>query len=116
MHRMAGGERTRRVGANEAVFRKVNEQIEGLNRGIAQMTGGAMRIVCECDDLRCAEQIPVSVTAYERVRSDSALFFTVDGHEAPDVETIVDRRDGYLVVRKLPGEAQRVAAETDPRS
>ena len=108
-------ERTRRIGANEAIFRRVNEQIEELNRGIAQMTG-AMRIVCECGDIRCAEQIDVSIAAYEGVRSDSALFFVVEGHEAPAVEEVVERTEGYEVLRKLPGEAERIAAETDPRA
>ena len=106
----------RRIGANEAVFRKVNEQIEDLNRGFAEVGGGTMQVVCECGDIRCTEQIVISIEAYERVRSESALFLTVEGHEAADVETVVERDDRYQVVRKRTGEPERLAARTDPRS
>jgi hypothetical protein len=113
---MADEERTRRIGANEAVFRKVNEQIEDLNRGIAELSDGTMEIVCECGDIRCTTQIRVDVGAYERVRSDSSLFFTVEGHEAADVENVVERTSEYQVVRKRSGVPARVAAHTDSRS
>ena len=113
---MAEDERARRIGANEAVFRKVNEQIEELNRGFAEMSGGTMQIVCECGEIRCAEQITVSIGTYERIRSDSALFLTVEGHEAVDVETVVERDGRYQVVRKRAGDPERIAARTDPRS
>jgi len=113
---MADEERTRRIGANEGVFRKVNEQIEDLNRGFAEISDGTMQIVCECGDIRCTKQIRVDVGAYEQVRSDPHLFFTIEGHEAADVETVVERTSGYQVVRKRSGRPQRIAAHTDPRS
>ena len=113
---MAEEERARRIGANEAVFRKVNEQVEDLNRGFAEMSGGTMQAVCECGDITCIEQIVVSIETYERIRSDSALFLTVEGHEAVDVETVVEHAPNYQVVRKRAGDPERVAARTDPRS
>jgi hypothetical protein len=109
-------ERTRRVGRNEAVFREVNEQIESLNRGLAALSDNTMHIVCECADLLCAVQLTVPVSAYERIRSDSLLFFVEPGHEVPDVEEVVERDQGYFVVRKSEREAQQMAEETDPRA
>jgi hypothetical protein len=109
-------QRMRRIGTNEAVFRTVNEQIEDLNRGFAEVGGGTMQVVCECGDITCTEQIVISIEAYERVRSESALFLTVEGHEAADVETVVERDDKYQVVRKRAGEPERLAARTEPRS
>jgi hypothetical protein len=109
-------ERTRRVGLNEAVFREVNEQVESLNRSLADISDNQMHIVCECGDLGCVERLVVPLPRYEEIRSDSALFFIKPGHDLPDVEDVVERADGYAVVRKHPGEPQRVAAETDPRS
>ena len=47
---------------------------------------------------------------------DSALFAVKPGHEVEDVETVVERKDGYWVVRKAPGAPQRIARETDPRN
>jgi hypothetical protein len=36
--------------------------------------------------------------------------------EVEDVETVVERKDGYWVVQKAPGAPQRIARETDPRN
>jgi hypothetical protein len=103
------------VARNESVFRSVNEQLETLNRGIGKLTGRQLRVVCECGDLTCTEQVDVSLSRYEAVRTRSNLFLVKQGHEAPDVEDVVDRWDGLVVVSKHPGEGRRVARATDPR-
>jgi hypothetical protein len=100
---------------NEALFREVNERIEGVNNAFAVVTG-TMSIVCECGAAGCVEQIVISHKAYEELRADPTLFAVVPDHEVPDVEDVVDRRDGYDVVRKHPGVPQLIAKATDPRS
>jgi hypothetical protein len=109
-------ERARRVSANEALFRKVNEQIEGLNRGLAEISDNTMHVVCECGDLDCVEQFPVAVEEYEETRSDPRLFLIRPGHEKPDIEDVVRSTARYMVVRKRPGDPEDVARQTDPRS
>jgi len=108
------GERARRVGENEALFRTVNEQVRDLNQTF--LVEGTLRIVCECGEQSCIDQIELMPGEYEAVRSDSALFAVKPGHEVEDVETVVERKDGYWVVRKAPGAPQRIARETDPRN
>lgn len=108
------GERAKRVGENEALFRSVNEQVHDLNRTF--LVEGKLRIVCECGEQACIEQIELTPAEYEAVRADSALFAIKPGHEADDVETVVERQDAYWVVRKAPGAPQRIARQTDPRS
>lgn len=108
-------ERAARIGRNEALFREVNEQIDGLNRTISQAER-TMHIVCECGDLACSAGLVVPLPAYEEVRADPARFFVQPGHEAPDVEDVVEEQPGYTVVRKRPGTPERVAVETDPRT
>ena len=107
-------ERERRIGANEAIFREVNERIEEINRAFSTLTH-SMEIMCECGNVRCAEMISIPVSDYERMRSDSALFAVVPGHATPDVEDVVERRDAFEVVRKHPGAPQEIAETTDPR-
>ncbi|MDX6485185.1 MAG: hypothetical protein QOF43_338 [Gaiellaceae bacterium] len=109
-------ERIRRVGLNEAVFREINEQVESLNRSLADISDNQMHIVCECGQLECVERLVVPLLKYEEIRSDSALFFIRPGHAMPDAEDVVEQADGYDVVRKHAGEAEQLAAETDPRS
>jgi hypothetical protein len=108
-------ERTRRIGLNEAVFRHVNEELEGLARTFT-LQDGVLDLVCECGDALCVERIEVDRDAYERVRADSHLFLVFPGHVIPDVEDLVDRTGSYEVVRKREGEPAQIAEETDPRA
>jgi hypothetical protein len=107
-------ERARRIGENEILYRAVNEKIEDLNAAFGTLTE-TMTVVCECGDGSCAEQIELDVPTYERVRADPTLFVTMRGHEVPDVESVVERTDGFQLVRKDAGEAARLATEHDPR-
>lgn len=66
-------------------------------------------MVCECCDGKCAEQIGMTPQAYEELRAVPAHFPVVPGHEAPEVEEVVARRDGYDVVKKDEGIARRIA-------
>jgi hypothetical protein len=108
-------EREQRVGMNEALFREVNERIDDVNQTFAIVTG-TMSIVCECGMTGCVDQIVIPRTDYEQLRADPTLFAVVPGHEIADVEDVIERRDGYDVVRKHPGVPQTIAKATDPRS
>lgn len=107
-------ERERRIGQNEALFREVNDRIERVTETL-QVTTETLQILCECGNASCTEHVTVPVSDYERVRSDSELFFVRAGHEQPEVEHVVERHGEYDVVRKNPGDAARVAHELDPR-
>jgi hypothetical protein len=107
-------ERQRRIGRNEALFREVNERIERVTQSL-QVTTETMAILCECGDETCTERIEVSLPEYERVRADSTLFFVCSTHESAGVEEILERREGYDIVRKRAGEAAELARELDRR-
>lgn len=108
-------DRRARVGANEAVFRQVNERIEDLNESFETFTE-TFKVVCECGDAVCLDQITITATAYNDVRADAAQFIVVPGHVDPEVETVVDSNDEYEVVRKREGPQKHIAEATDPRS
>ena len=102
----------RRVAANESAFREVNEAIE---RGLWQ--GEANSLVafrCECASLDCDRLVELTRTEYEHVRSEPRRFFVLRGHEIPDVETIVESHERYVVVEKQ-AQAGRIAEARDPR-
>jgi hypothetical protein len=101
-----------RLGANEAVFRQINERIE---RG--HWPGEEDELVgfrCECARLGCTELVELSVRAYEEVRRDPRRFIVRPGHEHAEIEDIVESRPGYLVVQKRD-QAAATAEESDPR-
>jgi hypothetical protein len=108
-------ERRRRFARNEALYRSVNEKIEGVSRTFAPAVDETMRIICECGQLECVLEVDLDVGTYERVRSESTLFVVAPGHETPEVEVVVEEHDGFTIVSKNKGTGRRVAIETDPR-
>jgi hypothetical protein len=101
-----------RAGANEALFRQINEAIE---RG--QWPGeeeDAVGFRCECAHLGCTDIIMLSVAEYEQVRAHARRFIVAHGHEEPAEEDVVERRSGYAVVEKRDA-AGALAEATDPR-
>lgn len=108
-------DRRARVGANEALFREVNERLEDLNNTFANLTE-TFQVVCECGNVECLDQVPIDAIAYNDVRADAALFILVRGHADGQVEAVVDEKDDYEVVRKREGPQKRIVEATDPRS
>lgn len=108
------GERERRIGENEVLFRAVNEQIEKLDQ---RFGGGARELhefICECGHGDCVERVELTLHEYAELRSDATTFALVDGHEQPEVEDVVARHERFTVVRKRPGEPAEVARRNNP--
>ena len=102
-----------RVARNEAMFRSINEDIErGRDADDDQTLVG---FVCECGSAECSRLIELTPAEYEHVRSDPCRFAIVNGHEIPEVESVIERHDRYAIVRKLEASGA-VAKETDPRA
>jgi len=93
---------------NEATFRKVNE---GISAGSDDQR---MVFACECGRLGCNQLVELSRSEYDAVREHPRRFFVLAGHELLDIERVVARHDGYLVVEKV-GHAGELAERTDPR-
>jgi aerobic-type carbon monoxide dehydrogenase small subunit (CoxS/CutS family) len=108
-------ERERKIGENEALYRTVNERIEGLNQVFGTLTN-TMTVVCECGDGACAEQIEIDIADYERIRADPTFFIIVPGHEIVDVEDVVEERETFHVVQKHAGDPADFAREQDERT
>jgi hypothetical protein len=102
-----------RAARNEALFREVNERVKEVQAGFGDPD--ATEFVCECADDGCATRIRVPLATYERVRSNPLHFLVLPGHERGDLEHVVERGEGFLVVEKDIPAAERVAELTDPR-
>jgi hypothetical protein len=90
------GDRAERIVRSEVFFRAINEEI-------AQLDGTEVTFyLCECGNPACAEGFLLPPGALEKLHSSPRHFVVLRGHEIPDVETVVDHADGYLIVRKNP--------------
>lgn len=110
---MSDPHRHDRIALNESRFRDINDRVRS-DMDQLRRTPERIRFVCECGNLDCREQVELTVAEYERVRSESRDFAIVPGHEIPDAEDVIERADGYFVVRKHPDVAPLVEA-LDPR-
>jgi hypothetical protein len=83
-----------RVAQTERFFRAVNEEIAN-NDG-----HGTTLFLCECGNPGCTEGFELTAQGLRHLHAEKGLFVVLPGHEIADLETVVDRHDGYLVVRR----------------
>jgi hypothetical protein len=95
---LASAPRADRIVQTELFFRAINEEI-------ARLDGHATTsFLCECGNPACAEAVKLPTAALQHLHAKNGLFVVLPGHEIPDVETVVDRANGYLIVRKNTAE------------
>lgn len=92
-------DRKERIEENEKLFREVNERVAEMNAGFS--SGAEPQWVCECGDETCFEKLTVPLDEYAEIRSHESWFVIKPGHEKLDVERVVRRSEGSLVVEKL---------------
>lgn len=91
--------REERAIRNEVLFREVNTRIAELEDR-ASGTPELLPLVCECSQTGCAFPIEVDPATFEWVREDPLRFLVAPGHEQLDIEVVLRRGKGYLVVEK----------------
>jgi hypothetical protein len=101
-----------RAAQNEVLFRSVNEAIEKLGRESSQRY---VEFICECSDGTCAQRIPLTISEYEEVRSESRWFAILPGHLAAPIEHVVRETERYVIVEKDTPAAAEIADISDPR-
>ena len=83
----------------QALFREVNEQIEKLSDGW-ELFDGSLSVLCECGRPGCNEAIDVPRALYDDVRAAPNRFLLKLGHEIDDVDGVLARHDGYVIVER----------------
>jgi hypothetical protein len=93
--------REERAIRNEELFREVNVNIADLEeRSGDRDMGEPLPLVCECSRTGCAVPIEVDPVTFQRVREEPLQFLVAPGHDELDLELVVERREGYLIVEK----------------
>lgn len=106
-------ERERRIAENEAIFRVANERMASWEE---QHEADEVELYfCECANPDCREKVPLRKPDYERVRGNSRHFFVVPGHDVPDVETVIETHEDWILIEKGAAAGDLVEA-SDPRT
>jgi hypothetical protein len=95
------------------MFRNANERAKAWEE--RHLDSEAELYFCECADPDCREKVSLHEADYERIRSDSRRFVIVPGHELPDLETVIERNEGWAIIEKAP-EVTRTVEALDRRS
>jgi len=104
--------RQERSAKNEALLREVNERIEEVGRHLQVLPDGELLdFRCECGRPECEDLITMTVTTYEHVRAQNDTFAVVEGHEDAEIERVVERGEGYVIVDKRPRAERFVGAD-----
>ena len=111
---MSDVERTRRIGENEALFRRVNNAVEEINDA-REVDLDELEIICECGDPGCIERIPVSPSEYQALRQEPTHFAIRPGHVIASVEQVIARNGRYWTIEKHEGRPARIARELEAR-
>jgi hypothetical protein len=94
----AGAQRSEaRAALNELTFKDANEKL-ARRRDELGLDHEKTPFICECESETCRELVSLSAHEYSTVRASASRFFLVTGH--PTAGTVVDQRDGWVVVEK----------------
>jgi hypothetical protein len=86
--------REERVLQTEALFRDINEVI-ARTRG-----SNGSSFLCECANPFCNVTFEMSCEDLQTLHSTPGYYVILAGHEIPDLEDVVQRTNGYAIVRK----------------
>jgi hypothetical protein len=106
-----------RSAKNEALLREVNDRIHEVGERLQVLPDDdRLDFRCECGRPSCEEYVSMTASEYQHVRSDNDRFAVVPGHEDEEIERVVERSEGYLVVDKRPKAEPLVGADGEPDS
>lgn len=112
-------EREQRIAHNETVFRSANEALRGKREELDFGADDKTPFVCECGDPRCTSLMLLSLSEYERVRSDPNTFAVIPGHDDPATEAVITnvlhKSERFAIVEKHEN-VRSVTEATDPRA
>jgi hypothetical protein len=102
MSTITGHDRQKR---NEKLLRAMNTQaktsIKKYFHYEEDVQATPIEFACECSDLNCDKRVRVSIADYETIHANKSHYIVVDGHQLTDIETVVNKVNGYLVVQKF---------------
>jgi hypothetical protein len=93
-------EREQRAAQNQLLFRAVNERIASLAERALLPEIVPIEVTCECVDMSCTTTVQVPLREFAEIDRATNRFLVVPGHELPDLEDVVERRDRFLIVAK----------------
>ena len=81
--------------ARQSLVRRLNEHASIARLG---RDDGDIAILCECGRDTCTAELTLGSGAYRNIRRQGSWFVIADGHERPDTNRVVLRKDSFTIV------------------
>jgi hypothetical protein len=95
-----------RAAGNERILREVNDRIREIEEFFGRGGRGYQpSFVCECARLGCFAPVLATLEEYETVRSQANQLLVLPDHVDPELERVVRKAHGFVVVEKLGEQA-----------
>lgn len=90
----------RRFIENEVMFKNINAQISRFVTDGASQPDKLIPFYCECSNRDCRLRIKLTPGEYRQQHKNKRFFVVRKGHDLPEVETIIDKKQNYYLVEK----------------
>jgi hypothetical protein len=104
------GPREERITKNEVVMRAANREIQHAEREVGNGSDDRFEVLCECGRPDCDGLLSLTIAEYDEIHREHDRFVVLPGHNTPDIESVVEERDAFLVVDKF-GEAEQIVED-----
>ena len=84
---------------NQLLFRSMNQQMQKIGERLLNDVQD-MDFACECNDPTCVQSMTMPLADFKEIDRMHNRFLVLSGHEDLDVEEVMGRHDGYVVVAK----------------
>ena len=84
-----------RAALTEKLFAELNDSLIASNE-----SAGWTEFICECANPLCEDKMAMTAETLERIHSHPRHYVVKAGHEVDAVESVVDRFDDLVIVRK----------------
>jgi hypothetical protein len=87
----------------KGLFRKANEDLHRFSASLLEEheldpAEWPVPFLCECADSRCTRVARLTLDEFEQIRSHPGRFLVLPGHEAGDLERVIDATERFLIV------------------
>jgi hypothetical protein len=90
----------RRLKENEVIFQQANKGVADFVLEESDQADPVIKFYCECANIDCRERISLRASQYRQLHKDQRHFIALNGHEIPQIESVVSRHGGFVVVKK----------------
>jgi hypothetical protein len=91
----------RRLKENEVIFQQANKGVAEFVQEETDDPNPIISFYCECSNIDCRQRITLKANKYTQLHKNKRQFIALKGHEMPELEKIVHRGPGYVVVEKF---------------